>query len=374
MGNDTGTRRPRWGIVWPLVAAITWLGSIAWVASQIGVGGAGLGLAVSLAVTTAVVAAFLWLDRWSRGRSRLLASAFAWGASVAAFCSIWSQQWLQTLADAVWGTDVGAWVRPLAITPVTEEVLKGLFLIWLVVYRRREIVGLLDGIVYAGLVGAGFSFTENSLYLGRPLSDVLASGGADAAAAISVLGVTLVLRVLLVPFFHSLMAGLTGIGAGIAASSRGRSAPALPVALGLLAAVILHAVWDWAGLASRDPYLIFKIYGAVMVPVFLAVLVLSVVLRHREGRRIGAALPILVRDGDIAPEEAPLLASLGARRRWRAEVRRRAGRHAAHALRRYQAEASVLALRVARADAAGEEQLAEQRRVVAEIRSAAGMS
>ena len=95
----------------------------------------------------------LWLDRWERERPRRLVSAFAWGASIAAFCAIWSQAGLQALVDTTMGTDVGAWVRPLIITPVTEEVFKGLFLVWLLIYRRRRITGLLDGIVYAGLVG-----------------------------------------------------------------------------------------------------------------------------------------------------------------------------------------------------------------------------
>ncbi|GAB3601211.1 PrsW family intramembrane metalloprotease [Microbacterium tumbae] len=354
------------------MAVVAWLGSITWAASQIGFGGVGLGLASSLVITIPVAGAFLWLNRWNRARPALLLSAFAWGASVAAFCSIWSQQWLHSLVDALWGVDAGLWVRPLIITPVTEEVLKGLLLVWLLVRRRREITGVLDGIVYAGLVGVGFSFTENSLYLGRPLIEVLGSGASDAAA-ISVLGVTIFMRVLMMPFFHSLMVALTGIGAGIAARSRGRGARLLPVALGLLAAIVLHGIWDWAGLASSDPYLIFKIYAAVMVPVFVAVLILAVVLRRRGGRMIAAGVPVLVRSGDIASGEAESLTRLRARRQWRAEVRRSAGRTAARALGRYQAEATVLAIRVARGSAADRDQLAEQRRVVAAARASAAM-
>jgi protease PrsW len=53
---------------------------------------------------------------------------------------------------------------------------------------------------------------------------------------------------------------------------------------GLLAAIILHGVWDWAGLAGDDPLLIYKLYGAVMAPVFLMMLVLVLVLRRRHHR------------------------------------------------------------------------------------------
>ena len=33
-------------------------------------------------------------------------------------------------------------------------------------FRRREFDGVVDGVVYAGLVAAGFAFTENILYFG----------------------------------------------------------------------------------------------------------------------------------------------------------------------------------------------------------------
>jgi RsiW-degrading membrane proteinase PrsW (M82 family) len=362
-------RRRAW-VIWPIGAAVTWVGSLVWASSQAGIGGVAMGLALSAVITTVTVSAFLWLDRWKRGRPRILVSAFVWGASVAAFGAIWSQQGLQALVDTAWGPDTGAWVRPLIITPVTEEVLKALFLLWLLVYRRREIAGVVDAIVVAGLVGAGFSFTENSLYLGRPLADVVRSGGTDAAA-ISILGVTLFIRVLLVPFFHYLMVALTAIGVGIATRSRGRGTWALPVATGLLAAIFLHGIWDWAGLASGDQLLIFRIYGTVMVPVFLAVLISAAVLRHREARLIAAGVPSLVRDADISLEEAEPLISLRARRQRRAELRRNSGWQAARAFGRYQAEASALALRIARDRRTDREQLALQRRAVANARAAA---
>ena len=40
------------------------------------------------------------------------------------------------------------------------------FLLLLLWWRRAELDGILDGIVYAGMVGIGFAFTENILYLG----------------------------------------------------------------------------------------------------------------------------------------------------------------------------------------------------------------
>ena len=51
------------------------------------------------------------------------------------------------------------------VAPVTEEAAKGLFILLLLFYRRNELDGVLDGLVYAGMVGIGFAFTENILYL-----------------------------------------------------------------------------------------------------------------------------------------------------------------------------------------------------------------
>ncbi|TDD40813.1 PrsW family intramembrane metalloprotease [Nonomuraea terrae] len=361
-------RRRMW-ILWPVPAGAAWLAAVAWVAGQVGWDGVAVGLVLSALVAVPIVGAFLWLDRWERERPRRLVSAFAWGASFAAFCSIWSQEGLQALADTTMGTDFGAWFRPLVITPVTEEVLKGLFLVWLLICRREQITGLLDGIVYAGLVGAGFSFTENVLYFGRIVTTFAASdtSGADA---VSVLGISFFLRVVMVPFFHPLMVAVFGLGIAAAASKRGGAGRIGLTLAGLLVAITLHGVWDWAGLAGSDPFLIFRIYGAVMVPVFLAMLVVALVLRNREGKMIAAALPALARDGHIAPEEVALLASLAERRRWRRDVRRRSGRTAARATGRYQAEASALSIRTIRAQTtADRDGLDERARATAAARA-----
>ena len=66
--------------------------------------------------------------------------------------------------------------------PVAEEASKGLFLLLLLWWRRAELDGVLDGIVYAGMVGVGFAFTENILYLASAYdgSGGLGPGGVHA--------------------------------------------------------------------------------------------------------------------------------------------------------------------------------------------------
>nr|WP_237693858.1 PrsW family intramembrane metalloprotease [Streptomyces sp. SID2888] len=274
---------------------------MSWVGAQIGLPGLISGLAVSALVAVPVAGAFLWLGRWGQERSGRLFSAFAWGASVAAFAAIWSEEALQRLADAAVSTDFGHWFRPLVITPFAEEVLKAIFLLWLVIYRRTRITGLLEGIVYAGLVGAGFAFTENILYLGKAMT-VFAADASDAHAA-GQLAATVLLRMVLLPFFHPLMVMVSATGIIAVVGERGRCARVGLALCALLVAIALHGIWDWSGLVGSDPFLIFEIYGALLVPVFLTMLILALVLRRRAGKMVAASLPALARDGHIDPAE-----------------------------------------------------------------------
>ncbi len=76
--------------------------------------------------------------------------------------------------------------------PVIEEAAKGAFLLLMMTGRRRnELNSLTDCLVYAGLVGAGFAWLEDILYIagGETLGDSL---------------LTAALRLIMGPFAHSL--------------------------------------------------------------------------------------------------------------------------------------------------------------------------
>jgi hypothetical protein len=116
---------------------------------------------------------------------------------------------------------------------------------------------------------------------------------------------------------------------------------------GYLCAVVLHGLWN--GSASIGGGLGFLIvYGLVMVPLFIGVIVLVVGQRRREQRVVVAALPRFAAAGWIMPSEVSLLASLAGRRGWRAAVRKRSGPEAAKTLAQYQALVTQLAFLQAR--------------------------
>ena len=154
-------------------------------------------LATAMAAVPVVplVACYMWLDRYEPEPKKLLAAGLLWGACVATGAAI--------LIGGVGGLVVPFTEdQSLAIVaPVTEEACKGLFLLLLLWWRRAELDGVLDGIVYAGMVGIGFAFTENILYLAA------AYNGSDGVGPGGVVGITttFVLRCLLSPFAHPLV-------------------------------------------------------------------------------------------------------------------------------------------------------------------------
>ncbi|HEY9411183.1 MAG TPA: PrsW family intramembrane metalloprotease, partial [Jiangellaceae bacterium] len=210
--------------------------------------------------------------------------------------------------------------------------------------HRRELDGVVDGIVYAGMVAAGFAFVENILYLGRAFEVDSADGY-----------LTFVMRGLLSPFAHPLFTAFTGIAVGLAVRRRGVLARlGLPL-LGYAFAVILHALWNasalWDGGRGFLPT-----YLSVMVPLFVAMSALAVWQRRREQRVVSSYVPRFAQQGWIAWSEVPLLSTMRGRRQWRRAAGALSGREAKQAVRDYQVavtELAFLADRISRGAVSG---------------------
>jgi RsiW-degrading membrane proteinase PrsW (M82 family) len=284
---------------------------------------------LALLVIPLVVAAFLWLDRWEPEPPRLLLGAFLWGAGFAVLAA--------GALNMIGGATLCAGSEPcvaVIVAPIVEETLKGCFLLGLFLFRRREFDGVLDGIVYAGLVGAGFTFVEDIEYL----AGSLATGGTEG------LLVTFVVRELGTPFAHPLFTAMTGIGLGIAVNARHMPVRiAAPVA-GFALAVLLHAAFNgsFTLLAESNLGGLALLFAFVLIFIFAVAVVLY--QRRREQRIIAAELPGMAQAGWIAPSEVALLQCLARRRSWRRDVRRLAGPTVAKAVTEYQAVVTELAI------------------------------
>lgn len=288
-------------------------------------------LAVLLAIVPVplLAAGVLWLDRFEPEPPRVLAFTFLWGASVACFAALV----LNSVGEALVGSSLGAGAAEIyggsISAPVVEETAKAAA-IWLLVRRRRdEIDGVLDGIVYAGMVGLGFAMTENVLYYGR---GAVEEGVPGALATFAIRGV-------MSPFAHPVFTAATGIGIGLAVRSRRRSVHVLAPATGLAFAMGLHALWNTAAAGGA----LLVVYALVMVPVFAAILLVARLDRSREQRVVRRHLPAYVAAGWLAPGAAEELASPRRRRAARRAARTRGGRRAARDVRRAQLVATELA-------------------------------
>lgn len=276
--------------------------------------------AISMAL---VVLCYFWLDRWEPEPSRLLLLAFLWGASVAVVVSLV----LELASSEVLGR--GA-VLTLA-GPAIEEAAKGAFLlVMLTGARRREFDGVVDGLVYAGFAAVGFAYVEDIGYIAQSFGQ-----GTETTV------VTVVLRLVLAPFAHPLFTSMIGLGVGLAVSRPQQPGRWRYPLIGYLAAVALHALWNGSLTFGLGGYLL--VYVVIMIPAFLAAILIARHHRRRERDVVNRQLPELVYYRWITPAEAGWLASIAARRAWLRSVAARSGKPAAQALRNFQTAATELA-------------------------------
>ena len=132
---------------------------------DVGVSGMLVGIAVSAVPLLVVVPVYLWVDRLEAEPVRYLVFAFLWGALCAAVGALILNTGFHLLLVAAHTANPDA-VSAVVSAPVVEETLKGAAILLIAWRRRREFDGVIDGIVYAGMAGAGFAFSENILYLG----------------------------------------------------------------------------------------------------------------------------------------------------------------------------------------------------------------
>jgi RsiW-degrading membrane proteinase PrsW (M82 family) len=304
-------RAMKWvlGIAGLLVAALLGLLTFLLISlSLLGQGGdAGpIGIIVGLLMATIPVPFYimiiLWIDRYESEPLWMLATAFIWGATVAAFLGFLINTALGAIVTAVTDAQTGAAVGATFIAPVVEETAKGLILFVFFFWKKDEFDGVIDGIVYASMVALGFAMTENIMYYGRA-----AIGGGVAGGT-----VIFILRGLMAPFSHPLFTSMTGIGLGLSRTSRNTFVKIAAPIVGLGLAMLMHLTWN--GSATFGGTLGFFItYFVVMVPVFLVALVAIFFALRREGQIVREFLLVDCNSGLFSQEEYDRLCSVRGR-------------------------------------------------------------
>ncbi len=212
-------------------------------------------------------------DRYEPEPFWLLSLCFLWGAILATMLAMLGNALGEGFLSAALGVsasnDLVQASTASFVAPVVEETTKGLgvLLLWLVSsLALRELDGALDGAIYGGVIGLGFTLTEDVLYVGR---------AAEQGGAAALFGV-FVLRTVLAGLGHASFTAMTGLGVGIAAESPRGALKLLSPIGGWLAAVGLHSLHnllvtflyrDGTGLGLK--LLVFWLFDALFFVVLL---------------------------------------------------------------------------------------------------------
>ncbi|MCC3282727.1 PrsW family intramembrane metalloprotease [Arthrobacter caoxuetaonis] len=296
-----------------------------------------------------------WIDRWEPEPRGALVFAFLWGAGVSVAITLLLGSMVNEVLMTLLPLTPADVVATVVQAPLVEEVAKGLGVLLLVFVRRSHFDGPLDGIVYAGVIGAGFAFIENILYFSAALLE---------AGSIGLqLGFVFVLRGLFSPFAHVLFTAAIGLALGIAVRKPGGGRIAAGFTAGLAAAVAGHMFWNGGMALVYDDFFLF--YFLMQVPLFGLAVAGVVYLRKAEQRLTRERLSEYCAAGWFTPTEVQMLSTADGRRRavgWSAQFGARGP------MRAFIREATNLALtrqqlvngRDPRRNAAREERLLEE--------------
>lgn len=235
----------------------------------------------------------IWIDRYESEPAWMLATAFLWGALVAVFFAFLINT-ASGLAVILLTNDVqaGRAFGAVISAPIVEEISKGLILFIYFFWKKDEFDGVIDGIVYAAMVGLGFAMTENIQYYGKAVLQA-GSGG---------LTLVFIIRGALSPFAHPMFTSMTGIGLGLALHARNAFLKFLAPIVGLLVAISMHSIWNGSAVLFGGPGFILM-YVLIMIPAFAIIFVVIILALRREGKIIGEHLTPDFRAGLFTQEE-----------------------------------------------------------------------
>lgn len=246
-------------------------------------------------------AAFLyWLDRYEKEPLPLLSAVFGWGFIVAAGGAFIINTVLGIGIYIFTGSEITTDLTTgSVIAPLVEETLKGLAVLIVFLFFRKEFDSILDGMIYAGIVALGFAATENAFYIYE--RGYAASGWGGFWFLVFV-------RVILVGWQHPFYTAFTGIGFAIARLSKNPLAKFLAPLAGLTMAILTHSLHNTLASFLRG-------IGGLALGTFidwsgwLAMLIFVIWMIRRESQLLPKHLQEEVAAGRITPSQLRTAAS-----------------------------------------------------------------
>lgn len=234
-----------------------------------------------------------WVDRFEPEPWWLLIAAFIWGALFATIGGGTFSAIGEGFASAMSGLpaeDEGIQAfGATVLAPVFEEGFKGLGVAIIAAVSAmglKELDGPLDGAIYGGIVGLGFTLTEDILYVAGAYSE----GGLGGFVGL------LFLRTVLLGLSHCTFTACTGLGFGIAVESRSWFVKIMAPMFGFFCAMCMHAMHNALPTFFEAEGTVLMILISWFIDLLFFVLLGSLVARDRA---------IVVRE--LAPEVGGLL-------------------------------------------------------------------
>lgn len=220
---------------------------------------------------------------------------FLWGAGIAAGLAILVNTGLQLdLLHYSGNPDKAELIAAVVVAPVCEETFKGMGVILLLVLARHRLTSTLSAFAFAGLVGAGFAYTENIQYF------VQAAGEGSG-----MLTRIIIARGVLSPFVHPMATSFIGWAAGSALLKRvGFFGWTWRLVLGFGVALLVHSGWN--AMAAFGGAWWILLYLVVGMPAFATWLIGLVVWSRRLVRTVRSGLETYVAGNWISQAEVAM--------------------------------------------------------------------
>jgi hypothetical protein len=210
-----------------------------------------------------------------------------------------------TTLGEIAGARQGSTLTSIISAPIFEEGSKGVFLLILLLFVRKEFDGIVDGIFFACVIALGFATFENILYYGGQFADY------GIGALIS----NVFDRGVLAPFSHALFTSMTGLGCGVARETHNKTLKLLAPPAGYVLAMILHGFWN--AIASATGGIGYYVaYIFVWVPLFFIFVGGVIALVRREQKVIKRMLLPLIDQNVVTKEQYDIATSLRKRTSW----------------------------------------------------------
>lgn len=239
-----------------------------------------VGLILGVVCVTPLVLTYLffirWADRFEPEPWWLILAAFVWGALFATLGGGLSSSIAQSVVSAVFEASpkeldiIGATV----FAPVFEEGAKGLGVMLIALVSAlglRELDGPLDGAIYGGVVGLGFTLTEDILYV----ANQYATNGLGGFV------VLFFLRTVLLGLSHCTFTACTGLGFGIATQSSNWVVKLGAPIFGFGCAMAMHAMHNSLPTFFGDGGLVLMLLISWLIDILFFVLLALLVVRDR---------------------------------------------------------------------------------------------